>query len=279
MQLIKHLRSIYRVWVHLPWLDRGIYRVLDALTDAYSYLRRYAFPPYYMRFLKLNMLWGNYEKETTALFKRIIIPGMTIIDIGAHIGYFTRIFSKHTGDKGKIYAFEADPENFILLQKNTKHLKNIELFKTAISDKAGKIDFYHSDKSGCNSIIPAEFRQKRITVSYTKLDNFIMAKGIKKVDLIKMDIEGGESTAMKGMQQLLATQNDIILVVEFNPDCLKQAQVHPVDFLKSIEYYGFIIFTITSTGLKRIDAAKLLDYNSIVSKENFVNLYCTKKAG
>jgi len=93
-----------------------------------------------------------------------------------------------------------------------------------------------------------------------------------------MDIEGGEPTALKGMQQLLATQNDIILVIEFNPDCLKQAKVHPIDFLKSIEHYGFILFTITQTGLKRIDAAKLLDCNSIVPNPNFVNLYCTKKA-
>ena len=147
--------------MHLPWLDQCIYKVLDALTDLYSYIRRYTFPEYYVRCGKFYMLCDIYEKETTALFKKIITPGMTIIDIGAHIGYFTRIFSKYAGSKGRVYAFEADPENFILLQKNTKHLKNIELFKTAISDKAGKIDFYHSNKSGCNSIIPAESRQKK----------------------------------------------------------------------------------------------------------------------
>ena len=264
--------------MHLPWLDQGIYKILDALTGAYSYIRRYTFPEYYIRSWKFDMLWDIYEKETTGLFKKIIIPGMTIIDIGAHIGYFTRIFSKHTGAKGKVYAFEADPENFMLLIKNTKHLKNIELSNVAISDRAGKIDFYHSDKSGCNSIIPAEFRPKKITVASAELDSFIKENGIKKVDLIKMDIEGGEPAALKGMRRLLAALNDIILVVEFNPDCLKQAQVHPIDFLKSIEDYGFNLFAITPTGLKRIEVAKLLEYNSIMPNSDYVNLYCAKKA-
>lgn len=278
MQLIPRLRNIYRAWVRLPWLDRCIYNILDALTDIYARLRSYSFPNYYIRRWKLNMLNELYEKETTDFFKKNITPGLVIMDIGAHIGYFTRIFSKLTGPKGKVYAFEADPENFALLQKNTKHFQNIKLFPMAISDSGGTVDFYRSnDKSGCHSTIPAEFRQKKISVPAVDLDSFTAANGIKKINLIKMDIEGGEPTALKGMARVLATSNEIVLVIEFNPQCLKQANTQPLDFLRMIESYGFTIFVITPNKLANLEAHDTLDYRSIALYPDFVNLYCTKK--
>ena len=141
--MIHTMRTWYRRFIHWPLLDRLVYAALDGLTNAYSALRRFSFPAGYTRRWKLDMLWGLYEKETYDLFQTVIKPDMVIIDIGAHIGYFTRRFAKLAGKTGRVLAFEADRENFELLKKNTSRLKNTRLFPLAISDHSGSIDFYN----------------------------------------------------------------------------------------------------------------------------------------
>jgi hypothetical protein len=62
--------------------------------------------------------WGFYEKYETALFKRLVKKGMVVVDIGANIGYYTLLAAHLVGDKGKVFAFEPDPNNYDLLCKN-----------------------------------------------------------------------------------------------------------------------------------------------------------------
>ena len=101
-----------------------IKRLIELIVNFYAKLNNFSFPNKFTWKWKLEMLFHNYEKETTELFKKIIKPGMTVIDIGAHIGYFTRLFSKLVGEKGKVFAFEADPINFSFLKRNTFHLND-----------------------------------------------------------------------------------------------------------------------------------------------------------
>ena len=68
---------------------------------------------------------------------------MIVVDVGAHIGYFTRIFSNLSGPSGTILAFEADPENFTLLKQNTSHYSNVRAYEEALSAQEGFIHFYH----------------------------------------------------------------------------------------------------------------------------------------
>lgn len=70
---------------------------------------------------------GIYEPRETNLFKKIVRHGMTVIDLGANIGYYTLIASKLVGESGKVYAFEPEPDNFNILVKNINinNLKNV----------------------------------------------------------------------------------------------------------------------------------------------------------
>jgi len=61
---------------------------------------------------------GHYEKYETNLFKRVVSEGMTVVDLGANIGYYTLLAAKLVGRKGKVFAFEPGPDNFSLLLKN-----------------------------------------------------------------------------------------------------------------------------------------------------------------
>lgn len=268
---------------------RKIFRkILDWLTDALSAARGYSFPANYIRRWKLDMLRGLYEPETTSLFKKIVKPGMAVIDIGAHIGYYTRIAADLAGTGGIIYAFEADPENFVLLQKNTSRLKNVRPYQLAITDKTGWVDFYHYDeKSGVGSTlpnVPLNFKKRKISVKAADLDSFFTQLGVSKIDLIKMDIEGGEYAAMQGMKKILSQNQSPALIAEFAPAWVQAAGNTPLKFLNFIESFGFQIFAITKNGLLKLSPVKNdADYAEFIPKSSdgtnfgeFVNLYCVK---
>lgn len=287
MAIVSIIRKIYRKFIRSPWLDKLIYKILDTITNIYAYSRHYSFPKNYIRRWKLDMLWELYEPETAALFKKIIKPGMVIVDIGAHVGYFTRIFSRLAGKNGVVYAFEADPENFELLQKNTKHLKNIKICRLAISDHAGEIDFYHcEEKAGCHSTLPDQplnFKMRKISVPADTLDNIIAREKINRINIIKMDIEGGEPKAIAGMQNLLNKNQNIKMVLEFAPAWIKKT-LNPLDFLKKISAYGFEIFAVLPDAMEKIKSDNDSDYEKFIPESRdgtaynqFVNLYCEKE--
>lgn len=278
-----NLKSIYKKYISFPWLDLRLSHSLDTLTNWYSALQRYSFPANYIRRWKLDMLFGHYEEETSLLFKNKLRSGMQVVDIGAHIGYFTRIFSKLVGPHGKVYAFEADPENFALLKKNTRHLKNVVCYQTAISDRAGTIDFYHyDDKAGCHSILPdapIEYAKRKITVPAITLDAFVKENGVTRVDFIKMDIEGGETAALRGMQNTLR-KPDVSLVFEFAPEWVRKAGNEPLAMLRQLESQGFKLFVI-GTSLAPLSTTSDVAYLSHLPQtpshyNEFINIYCVK---
>ncbi len=285
MQLVAKLRAMYRKYVRSPSLDRTIYAVLDTLTSWYSWYRGYHFPKNYIRRWQLDILWNLYERETVAVFKQNIKPGMIVIDIGAHIGYFTRLYSSLVGAKGMVYAFEADPENFSLLEKNTRRLTNVKIFPLAITDSVGTVDFYHyPDKAGCHSTlpnVPLDYKKEKITVACSNLDSVLTNLNIDRVDLIKMDIEGGEGAALRGMEKTLAGSTPLRLVVEFAPAWIRAAGGTPLSFLQNLTRDGFKIFAIKGTELVPIIPETDESYLPLVPKtptafNEFINLYCVK---
>jgi predicted methyltransferase len=87
----------------------------------------------------------NQDKHEISLLNKYIRKGDVVLDIGANIGFYTKILSALVGEQGKVYAFEPDATNFSHLKKNAGHLKNAVLINKAVSDKTGKITLYQSD--------------------------------------------------------------------------------------------------------------------------------------
>lgn len=228
---------------------------------------------------------NRYEPDTTAFFINIIRPGMTVVDIGAHIGYFTRLFSRLVGNCGKVFAFEADPFIFELLKKNTQRLRNVDARQLAICDRSGSTDFYHSEeKSGCSSTVeklPLLFKKRRITVLAGDLDSVLEGSGIKRVDLIKMDIEGGEPRALRGMQRTLEKNRGIILVTEFAPEWIRAGGMAPLTFLEELKNLGFSVYSLATGSLTLFDPKSEEEMNASISRYSkdivFMNIYCVRE--
>ncbi len=86
------------------------------------------------------------EREEIDFLKRVVKPGMVVLDIGANIGFYTRIFSKLVGKEGRVYAFEPERNNYRNLKKLCRDLNNVTLNNVAVGEKNGKIKLYLSEK-------------------------------------------------------------------------------------------------------------------------------------
>src|SRR3989338_9500133 len=273
-------REVYKTYFSFPPFDGLIKMLLNNAVTFIAWVKGFHFPENYFRQQRWEMLTGRYEPDSVAVFRSLITPGMVVVDVGAHIGYFSRLFSLLSGRKGTVLALEADPFIFELLKKNVSRHSNVVTRHVAVSDQSGMIDFYHSDeKSGCGSVLgklPVSFKKTRLTVPANSLDTIVAEAGLSRVDFIKMDIEGGEPRALSGMQKTLAENPAIILVTEFAPEWLRAGGMEPLRFLEALKDFGFAIHAI-------IDGS-LLPFNPKTEEEMkaampsyFMNICCKRE--
>jgi FkbM family methyltransferase len=187
------------------------------------------------------LVHGDWEPVTTEFARREIKPGDVVLDIGAHIGYFTLIFARLVGERGRVFAFEPDPTNYALLEKNVKAngYTNVTLVQKAVSDKSERIKLF-SDRAqdGRQSIIEFGDDCKGIEVESVRLDDFFRDYS-GPIDFVKMDIEGAEPTAIEGMTRLLGRNEHVKLMTEFLPSGLRRSGVNPSDYLELLGEHGF----------------------------------------
>lgn len=216
---------------------------------------------------------GSYEAGTTHVFRRLLRPGMVVVDVGAHVGYYTLLSAGLVGERGKVYAFEPCPSTYSLLLKNIRlnGYENVIAVNRAVSDKMGRDRlFLAPDSSTGHSMVTPH--HDWIEMATTSLDEFFRDAEIK-VDLIKMDIEGGEAKALQGMTRVLAENPDLVLVTEFNPSALLASGRLPQEFLGCLCQLGFRVYGIDDASpgvLKPIGEGWRLTRGEIA------NLLCTR---
>jgi FkbM family methyltransferase len=148
------------------------------------------------------------ECYTEAFLKKHVKPGDVFLDIGANIGYFTRLVSKLVGDAGTVHAFEPMPKALRVLRKNTAALRNVVLHDIAVSDCQGVSNFTVRRNGDMSSLGDHADSASVISVKTDKLDNVL--KRLTKVDWIKIDVEGYEYEVLKGAVDLIASTNPLI---------------------------------------------------------------------
>lgn len=220
-----------------------------------------------------------YEPVETALLKKELKPGDTFLDIGANIGYYTLIAARIVGPKGKVFAFEPDPTNFGLLKKNVEDngYTNVTLVNKAVSDRSQRLKlFLNETNRGDHRVYDSKDGRKSIPIQAIALDGYFK-KLDKKVRLIKMDIQGAEAQALKGMKGLIRANRFLKLVTEFSPGSLKLCGSDPAKYLKTLQKLGFKLSEISEKGksVKPIKPASLLKH-PWGGTDDYTNLYCVK---
>jgi FkbM family methyltransferase len=226
--------------------------------------------------LKKNLIFEKFETELVA---QHVSKGDTILDLGANIGYFTLLFSKLVGDTGMVHAFEPDPNNFSILKKNIEinNIKNVVLNQKAVSDVSKKISFYRCDYNHAqHRVYPSSRCNEEIQVDAITIDEHFQSLNYsKKIDFVKMDVEGAEYDAINGMSKTLKSNPGVKLLCEFSPKQIVEHNLKPEIVLEQLLDYNFKIFPITTAGEKIIN----IDYDesvidNIISIGHGLNLLC-----
>lgn len=212
------------------------------------------------------------ENTETKVLKDIIKEGMTVLDLGANIGLHALKLADLVGPKGKVLAFEPDPDNYLLLVKNIKAngYNNVITFQKAVSDKTGIGHLFLSEENmGDHRIFQAEEERKSIKIETVALDDLFPNE---QIDFIKMDIQGAEYSALMGMRKLVARNPNLILISEFAPYWLKSAGHSGEQFLNKITDYGFRLrFINNKTG--DIEPINVNELMRLCSGKKYVTLY------
>lgn len=120
----------------------------------------------------------------------------TVLDIGANIGLFS-LYLHSACDQ--IYALEPTPEHFGLLCKLTKAFPNIRAVQTALSDRDADVDFFISNQNSTMNTMVQELDDiysRKVTVPGLCINSLLQHLALESVDLVKLDIEGGESVCV-----------------------------------------------------------------------------------
>ena len=185
------------------------------------------------------ILANNYElpHHYHMLFD-LVPPHGNVLDLGAHIGTFSLMAAS---DGYNVVSVEASRKNAALLNESIRKngFNNVQLFQAAISDREGSVEFIQNGPHGMisNKNVISDIR--RITVPTITVDHLITQIGWQKVNLIKMDIEGSEVNAIKGMTQLLTMEEAPILLFKSNGHTLNLFGVTPQDLFSALETTGY----------------------------------------
>ncbi len=184
----------------------------------------------------LTIARGEYEPETTRLLRHLLKPGAHFVDVGAHIGYYTLLAAAVVGPRGRVWAFEPAPDTYRLLLEEVRRngLTNVQAERLAVGSASKEAPFFLHPARGKSSLYQGAGTGEPIIVPMTSLDAYFRVRGHPRVDVVKMDIEGGEVEALVGMRETVARNPHLRLVVEFNPRALRAAGHSPVDFLDAL---------------------------------------------
>lgn len=221
---------------------------------------------------------GYFEKYETELFKKLVKKSMTIVDCGANIGYYTLIAADIVGDNGKVFAFEPDPDNYRLLVKNIElngfNGFNCFFYKKAISNQTGKMRLYMSPGNKSSSrLYDSHFGKDSLIVDVTTLDEFFKDYN-GKIDIVKMDIEGGGMAALQGMANLIRKNDDLIIFSEFAAGALRRAGYYPEKYLSKLADMGFKIYQIDEQ--KESICSIDVPHFTRTSHDKIINILCVR---
>jgi FkbM family methyltransferase len=198
---------------------------------------------------------------------------MTFVDIGAYVGYFTILASRWVGNAGHVYAFEPDSLAYQFLLRNIEAngCANAVAINKALSDGAGTATLIRDPKGPETFLAVTPGDGDAVTVPTVTLDSFLESENWPPVDLAKMNIEGSELIALRGMKEVSQRNSRLQLVMEFNPAAMQRASVSREDLTTELAELGFRRGRVVERELEDVSGGQLLPtgrtvYNILLTK-------------
>jgi FkbM family methyltransferase len=215
---------------------------------------------------------GTKEPFTAELFARSVREGGTVIDGGAYLGFYALLAARRVGSQGTVFAFEPNPRTFDALRRNVRENgfeDRVIPLPVGIDSESRRRRFYLADHDGSKSSLYLPERWREATdAQCVDIDS---ALGSRPLDLVKLDVEGGEVEALRGMRRSLAASRDPRLIVECNPDALSRARSTPLALLVELVGAGLEFAAIDD----EVWVLRQLD-DALAAADGHVNLFCRR---
>lgn len=188
--------------------------------------------------------------------RNILHPRDHFVDVGANIGVCSLIASVAVGEKGIVYAVEALPSTLTLLEENLElnKITNVRILPIALTDHDGEVVFYGSTNGnlGASSLSNEDLDGVPVSVPARMLDSLIAEGTISGCDVLKIDIEGAELLALRGMQKLFEEHPPRAVMIEVSEPLLKHFSRTPKDLIDFFTRHGYVWHRATAKGLERL---------------------------
>jgi FkbM family methyltransferase len=197
----------------------------------------------------------TWETETTSFLQAHLQPGHVFVDIGANIGYFSKLAAERVTGTGHVIAIEPDPENAAILRANLAHsAAQINVIEAAAGENRGVMQLYRSPlNNGDHRVFDVPNgdllydggvpRHLSLPVTVERIDDVLAA--YQYVHVIKIDVQGYEIPVLRGMLQVMQRLRPMI-IIEFWPYGLQQAGFQPEEVAIILRNAGYTLFQLTN---------------------------------
>jgi FkbM family methyltransferase len=194
--------------------------------------------------IQRNMYLGCYEQRETSRILSHLRPGMTFVDVGANVGYYTAMASSIVG-AGRVISYEPNPCAYQWLKDwaRANEATNITPVCAALGGEEGTIAAYYADAdTGTTSLVPALACRagNETVVNVRTLDSEAERLGIRHIDIMKIDVEGYEPQVFKGAARLLEEGRIGAILCEFVAEWLSAAGSSIGELERILASKGFV---------------------------------------
>ncbi|WP_304451406.1 FkbM family methyltransferase [Nocardiopsis sp. YSL2] len=196
-------------------------------------------------------MFGTWEPHLTAWISQRLNPGDTFIDVGANIGYYTMLASHLVGRAGRVVAIEPVPRFHRQLQAATRlnGARNVRTVNRAVAAGPGRVEMYLGGPGnlGGTSMVRPRTADEFFCVTTDALPDILTSAELQNVRLIKIDVEGAEEAALRGLTPALSRLHpDVELIIEVTPRTLAKQGTSVQGVIDPLREAGFHMYRIAN---------------------------------
>ena len=185
---------------------------------------------------------GAFEQKELLLCRKYLSDQSVVLDIGANIGLHSLYFST-VAHAGTVISFEPSLETFEFLAKNVKGKSNISPLNVAVSSHGGLLNFFQASDNAYSSLI--DTKRKSIVnvrrVICMTVDDVVSGLQLPRVDFVKIDVEGLESSVLQGMEKVIDKYNPVIFCEIYKGTASNPSPEETISFLTARDYMVYVM--------------------------------------
>ncbi len=196
-------------------------------------------------FIQRNIYTGSYERLESQTVRRMLRRGMTFVDVGANVGYYTALAAELVGPEGRVLAFEPSEYAFPRLRRLVamNQLRCVTVFQCGLADEPGQMTLYGGVEEDLfnnhtATMVPNDNPHQR-SVEIDTLDHITDQLNVEHIDFMKIDVDGFEMLVLRGASRLISESRIDNILVECNEDWLQRANTNTAEITEYLESRSF----------------------------------------